>query len=355
MRIIPALQFFVLSLVVTSSSALTCRWNESGPPNFDGPYVNEPGWNFPSFNSRRNSKTNRGTPPGFRQHECCLESQKSTHTGRFADYLDKRSTIGGLRFKESTFANEGRSFCLIGEHISRSALRNAPQLRGFIKLFDPTQHGNVTSNGYFDIGSHIHPDDLNQMNYFDLPSQAQVNKPPLTPEIVSRTNRSFDDYKRAACRWTGKFGEKFDGHTYWSRPAVTEAQPHSSCLNPYEVEVSEIHAHDIRLHNYLHVTVVAKHISKPDESKNCPTGKMKWLILEARDQRGLPVGHFTNDVPCDSYTGDKETPSGPGGIQGRAIYGTQDNIFPCMYTPRDAVTVRITKFQIEIESKSISY
>ncbi len=76
----------------------------------------------------------------------------------------------------------------------------------------------------------------------------------------------------------------------------------------------------------------AEPVSQP-RGKNCPTGKIKLLMLEVRDQDGYSVGQFTDDIPCDM---DEKTRSiqlsCPPGATCKSHQGTKMNIVPCMFS-----------------------
>jgi hypothetical protein len=272
-----------------------------GTPNDNGPY-------FP-YNLGDNTKLSPTiVPPGVESSKTCC--------GHFLDHTSA-SLIpdqGGMRINNYTLGAEGRSYCIVGEHINGTALSITPPLQGFGPLIEH----------FFDIGSFIHPERPSKMNRY-----VKYKDP-----IFGKRDSTCQNSK----------GEATCDDTRFRPPYFTE-QKDASCLNPYIVDVKEITAHDIRLQNYLRIRVYAANINQhqPVSPGSCATGKMRWLMLEVRDALGLVVGHFTDEVPCPQKD---EAPNGPNSIPGKIIYGTWDNIMPCMFAPRRSVSVRNKLYNI---------
>ncbi|CAL8147443.1 unnamed protein product [Orchesella dallaii] len=297
--------------------------------------------------------TNNDHPDWHRDHWCCRPDdnnrrwrigirsnlRNTENEGTSADELDIGTNR--LRFDASVIAQEGHSFCIIGRHYRRSKWQYWAPLRGFSKLADKS----------FDIGNHIDPEDSGRMNSFTLPDPDAIRnlykkgvwgQPSNWPEhewryvfLGQRRDNRLDRW----CFGNGNVGEGYpliEG--YKKRPAHPEYQPDPTCKNPYKVSVTMIKADEHTLHNYLHIKVFSEPTSQPQD-KNCPTGKFKLLMLEVRDQDGLPVGQFTDDIPCEQ---DKKTMAAPctsgsvatGDAEGDCIklVGSNKNQVPCMFT-----------------------
>ncbi|CAL8132830.1 unnamed protein product [Orchesella dallaii] len=247
-----------------------------------------------------------------------------------------------LRFDASVIAQEGHSFCIVGRHFRRSKWQYWAPLRGFSKVADKS----------FDIGNHIDPEDSGRMNSFTLPDPDVMRnlykkgiwgQPSKWPEHEWRyvwlgQRQSTNDWCKNGYAWEGyPLVEGFK-----KRPAHPEHQPDPTCKNPYKVSVTMIKADELTLHNYLHIKVFSEPTSQPQD-KNCPTGKFKLLMLEVRDQDGLQVGQFTDDIPCEQDEKTRKAPCTSGsGTKGGGdcikLVGSNKNQVPCMFThPKSAV------------------
>lgn len=257
-----------------------------------------------------------------------------------------------LRFRKEVIAQEGISFCIVGRHFRQTQLSLWEPLRGFQALAEKS----------FDIGNHIHPHDSTKMKvYFKKPdprtlfgrSDAANNNPwseikdmPYEFEHVWKGTRNQN---RVNCGGT-QYVEMEQG--FENRPAHPEWQPYEGCVNPYVVIPSLINVDGDTLHNYLHIRVIAEPVTQPS-GKNCPSGRMKLLMLEVRDQDGYAVGQFTDDIPCDR---DERTENAritcPSGVECRRYTGTKKNHIPCMFSPPKATVVRVTvPFTISFHSR----
>jgi hypothetical protein len=255
----------------------------TGGPHWDGRFTD------PKGGSNRCCTKLRQDLPG--DWDIKRHGMRNYYTGENYDSDGK----GGHQLTRNTLAMEGRSFCIAGEHINQTVLATLKPLEGFGPLLEYN----------LDIGNHIHPDDPTKMN----------------------THKELYPEYKTSCG--------MDQTTYQHRPAYQPNQPDPRCKNPYKVEVTEIHAHNLRLQNYLHIKVYAeKPTNQIAGTKNCPTGKMNYLMVEVRDSLGLPVGHFTDEIPCEKSPSER---SGPGPSE--KVIGTKDNFMPCMFSPRRGVTV----------------
>jgi hypothetical protein len=281
LKSLPALILLLYTLQLLNVCHASDSWNcGTGGPHWDGPFTK----------GKKDCCTDR-----YEEHGDWWEKRKGMvdyYTGENYDSDGK----GGHQITRNTLAMEGRSFCIAGEHINQTVLATLKPLDGFGPLLEYN----------LDIGNHIHPDDPTKMN----------------------THKELYPKYKSSCG--------MDQKTYQHRPAYQPDQPDPRCINPYKVEVTEIHAHKLRLQNYLHIRVYADKVYQPAGKKNCPGGKMNYLMVEVRDSLGLPVGHFTDEIPCEKSPSDKFRP----GVSEKVI-GTKDNFMPCMFSPRRGVTVTV--------------
>jgi len=222
---------------------------------------------------------------------CCF---KSFHYESRVDAI----RVHGLSLKAGQ--QEGMSYCIAAEHYQESGLRFWNNFMAFRALFEIYN---------MDIGTHISPEDYNKMNKFE-PESGDVECQPT------------------------------DGNGFLNRPAKMNFQPDTDCLNPYIVQITEITVGGIRMHNWLHVVVRADAIRQKRGAQNCPTGKMKYVILEARDELGNPVGEFTDEIPCHGGNRTGNPRACPAGLTCRSVFGTKKNYMPCMFVPNYAIMVK---------------
>ncbi|CAL8132880.1 unnamed protein product [Orchesella dallaii] len=274
-----------------------------------------------------------------------------------------------LRYLDSTLAQEGRSFCLVGEHFYQTQLIHWKNF----KMFQPL------TDRFFDIGNHIHPLDSRLMNTF-VPFNTAIlfGKRKNGFRNVLTTPNVKADFKQVYCgtrthpqgvdpavygsgwNYCGSNNKEFPYDTlndvnpnkHLHRPAIPEEAMDPICRNPYKVKVTRIEVDELQMKNYLHIKVYSDATSNPPSGGKCPTGKMKYLMLEVRDQDGFPVGQFTNEIPCDTEH-NKETPSCPPSTRPCApLYGSKKNFMPCMFSHHLASEAPMI-FLAGVESSSV--
>ncbi|CAL8140713.1 unnamed protein product [Orchesella dallaii] len=254
-----------------------------------------------------------------------------------------------LRYLDETLAQEGRSFCIVGEHFYQTQFIHWKNFKMFMPL----------AGRFFDIGNHIDPLDSRLMNTF-IPFDTDnlfrrrgkgFRNTLKTPQMKAdfkevycgtRThpNFAYNGHFHSAWRYCGNRNSEFPYDTlqdknderYKKRPPMISEGMTDGCKNPYKVKVTRIEVDELQMKNYLHIKVYSDDVTTPPAGGKCPTGKMKYIMLEVRDQDGFPVGQFTNEIPCDTDH-NKETLSCPPSTRPcTPVYGSKKNFMPCMFS-----------------------
>ncbi|CAL8140825.1 unnamed protein product [Orchesella dallaii] len=256
-----------------------------------------------------------------------------------------------LRYLDEALAQEGRSFCIVGEHFYQTQFIHWKNFKMFMPL----------AGRFFDIGNHIDPLDSQLMNTFiPFDTDTLFGRRSKGFKNTLTTSRMKADFKEVYCGTVAHpyqyFGYNGQFHSYWrycgnlnpqfpydtledknderykKRPPMISEGMTDGCKNPYKVKVTRIEVDELQMKNYLHIKVYSDEVSTPPAGRKCPTGKMKYIMLEVRDQDGFPVGQFTNEIPCDTDH-NKETPSCPPSTRPCApLYGSKKNFMPCMFS-----------------------
>ncbi|CAL8140723.1 unnamed protein product [Orchesella dallaii] len=255
-----------------------------------------------------------------------------------------------LRYLDETLAQEGRSFCIVGEHFYQTQLIHWKNFKMFMPL----------AGRFFDIGNHIDPLDSRLMNTFipfDIDTLFRRRSKGF--RNVLKTAAMKADFREVYCgtrthpspkvldrryRWVWRYcgnsnpeypydtlDDKNDERFKKRPPMISEGMT-DGCKNPYKVKVTRIEVDELQMKNYLHIKVYSDDVSTPPAGGNCPTGKMKYIMLEVRDQDGFPVGQFTNEIPCDTDHNKEPLSCPPSTRPCAPVYGSKKNFMPCMFS-----------------------
>ncbi|ODM86745.1 Ferric-chelate reductase 1 [Orchesella cincta] len=250
-----------------------------------------------------------------------------------------------LHYTDEAMIQEGRSFCIVGEHFYQTQLFHWKQFKNWRPI----------AERFFDIGNHIDPLDSRLMNTF---------VPFDTDTIFAKRNKGYrnvlntpnlkHDFKQVYCGtiqnpgggpngipfgwWKESGYYSFCGHSgeypydtlgdknpkkHIYRPAVSYEAMDPGCRNPYKVWVSRIDLDKLQLKNYLHFKIYADAVSIPPFGKKCPTGKMKTDFQLASSPMILP---------CDTVANAEPVSCPPSTAPCRPHYGSKKNFMPCMFS-----------------------